>query len=482
MEAWMADPTLNANAKVVRWHESQQKAGFKFLVTEIMGYMTGGPQKYTGRPMEEAHMHLAISAAEWRQFMRVAEKTFERTAVPVGARRELGEILEGFQMQCVLPEGHAPPPDPGAPRPHPSTLGTTFQRLGGVYPIAQFADRLVDLLLSDRGRAVGVAFEDIDSPDARRHPPGIKYLLTELLLSAAGGPEVVTAKEFEEAKLGVPTAQWAAFCAVAADAAAFFPTPYHRAMILDLISGLRPELCIGDGAGTDGASADTSTATIEAAGFQRFDAVAALYETGGDAERALDKLVSGWRPEGVAAEMAAADSAAPRCPFGGGRLAGGGKENPGAPKCPFDFGGAGGAGGADGSDAPRCPFGFGGGAAATNRPPAEPPLPPQLMATVKTMAERGGLGAEEIATMLQLDAKAVAQVLHPEQFDAGGGVAVLPPGLAEAARTMAERGIDAEQIAGMLKVDVEAVKATVASTTAAANTGGKVVGTGAAAS
>ncbi len=36
---------------VARWHESQQKAGFKFLVTQIMGYQTGGPQKYaTGRP------------------------------------------------------------------------------------------------------------------------------------------------------------------------------------------------------------------------------------------------------------------------------------------------------------------------------------------------------------------------------------------------------------------------------------------------
>ena len=30
---------------VARWHESQQKAGFKFLVTQIMGYQTGGPQK-----------------------------------------------------------------------------------------------------------------------------------------------------------------------------------------------------------------------------------------------------------------------------------------------------------------------------------------------------------------------------------------------------------------------------------------------------
>ena len=35
MEAWMADPTLNGNAKVARWHESQQKPGFCFLVTQV---------------------------------------------------------------------------------------------------------------------------------------------------------------------------------------------------------------------------------------------------------------------------------------------------------------------------------------------------------------------------------------------------------------------------------------------------------------
>merc|ERR1712186_278748 len=58
----MADPALNANTKVARRHESQQKFGFKFLVTQVMGYLTGGPQRYTGRPMEEAHKHLAISS------------------------------------------------------------------------------------------------------------------------------------------------------------------------------------------------------------------------------------------------------------------------------------------------------------------------------------------------------------------------------------------------------------------------------------
>ena len=65
MDAWMADPTLNANGRVARWHESAQRCGFKFLVTQLMGYLTGGPQVYTGRDMASSHKHLNISEEEW---------------------------------------------------------------------------------------------------------------------------------------------------------------------------------------------------------------------------------------------------------------------------------------------------------------------------------------------------------------------------------------------------------------------------------
>merc|ERR1712072_692552 len=69
MDAWMADPALNANAAVAKWHESQQKYGFKFLVTQLLGYLTGGPQRYTGQSMEAAHKHLAITESQWQSFI-----------------------------------------------------------------------------------------------------------------------------------------------------------------------------------------------------------------------------------------------------------------------------------------------------------------------------------------------------------------------------------------------------------------------------
>merc|ERR1719181_1985256 len=135
MDAWMEDPTLNANAAVARWHESQQKFGFKFLVTQLMGYLTGGPQRYTGRPMDEAHQHLNITTEQWLSFIADADRAFDEFNVDRPVRAELMNILMRFQDQCVQKR---PTADPGRPKPRAASVGTLYHKLGGVYPIAQF--------------------------------------------------------------------------------------------------------------------------------------------------------------------------------------------------------------------------------------------------------------------------------------------------------------------------------------------------------
>merc|ERR1719506_2933230 len=122
MEAWMGDPVLNENAAVAKWHQSQQKSGFKFLVTQLLGYLTGGPQRYTGVPMEIAHKHLAITTSQWKSFIADAVKVFQKLGTPseltlfqklfqtqlkcsdadAATHSELLAILESFQDQCVL--------------------------------------------------------------------------------------------------------------------------------------------------------------------------------------------------------------------------------------------------------------------------------------------------------------------------------------------------------------------------------------------
>ena len=46
----MMDPRLNANPRVDEAHHRVPPAGFKYLVTEMLCWAAGGPQKYTGRP------------------------------------------------------------------------------------------------------------------------------------------------------------------------------------------------------------------------------------------------------------------------------------------------------------------------------------------------------------------------------------------------------------------------------------------------
>src|SRR3979411_2203167 len=61
----MADPRLNANPLVDDAHHKVPPAGFKYLVTEMLCWAAGGPQKYTGKDMESSHRHLRIRPGEW---------------------------------------------------------------------------------------------------------------------------------------------------------------------------------------------------------------------------------------------------------------------------------------------------------------------------------------------------------------------------------------------------------------------------------
>ena len=100
----------------------------------------------------------------------------------------------------------------------PPDGNSTYAQLGGVYPLAAFADTLVELVMTEK-KELTLRYEDVKKPGATRHPPGLKYVLTELLCHTAGGPEVMTAEGFDDAKLGVQPEQWDAFMALVAKAA-----------------------------------------------------------------------------------------------------------------------------------------------------------------------------------------------------------------------------------------------------------------------
>src|SRR6202166_4261796 len=98
----MADQRLNANPLVDEAHHKVPPAGFKYLVTEMLCWAAGGPQKYTGKDMESSHRHLRIAPSEWDAFMDDVAQTLDKFAVPLAERAEVVAIVESTRAAIVV--------------------------------------------------------------------------------------------------------------------------------------------------------------------------------------------------------------------------------------------------------------------------------------------------------------------------------------------------------------------------------------------
>ncbi|MEM7113209.1 MAG: group 1 truncated hemoglobin [Chloroflexota bacterium] len=85
----MADPILEANPHIAEAHKRITGAGFKYLVTEFVCEVAGGPQKYTGRSMYDSHVHLKMTNAEWDAFVHDFQQSLFKFEVPAQERSEL---------------------------------------------------------------------------------------------------------------------------------------------------------------------------------------------------------------------------------------------------------------------------------------------------------------------------------------------------------------------------------------------------------
>jgi hemoglobin len=98
----MTDPRLNANPLVDEAHHRVPPAGFKYLVTEMVCWATGGPQKYTGKSMADSHTHLKITSKEWEAFLDDFQQTLDKFAVPATEQTELKSIVNSTRADIVI--------------------------------------------------------------------------------------------------------------------------------------------------------------------------------------------------------------------------------------------------------------------------------------------------------------------------------------------------------------------------------------------
>ncbi len=107
----MIDPRLNANPRIDEAHHRVPPAGFKYLVSEMVGWASGGQQHYSGRSMLDAHSDRErVTLIEETRLEPLAKpsaavpvRTLRRVARPgsrAGGGADLGASGVTHQVQC----------------------------------------------------------------------------------------------------------------------------------------------------------------------------------------------------------------------------------------------------------------------------------------------------------------------------------------------------------------------------------------------
>ena len=101
LERVLADSVLNANPRINAARQAVPRAGLKYRVTELVCQVTGGPCKYTGRSMKDAHVHLAINEVQWQALLGDFRASLAHFKVPPREQGELIAIVESTKPDIV---------------------------------------------------------------------------------------------------------------------------------------------------------------------------------------------------------------------------------------------------------------------------------------------------------------------------------------------------------------------------------------------
>jgi hemoglobin len=102
IEKLYVNDILNANPAIKEARDRVPKAGLKHRLTEMVCQGTGGPEKYNGRTMKDAHAHLNITEKEWQAMVADFVKTLNEFKVPEKEQKELLDIVESTKPDIVI--------------------------------------------------------------------------------------------------------------------------------------------------------------------------------------------------------------------------------------------------------------------------------------------------------------------------------------------------------------------------------------------
>ena len=101
------DPKVNFTRKGTdkEWKATPENvAHLKQMLVELVGAVTGGPQKYTGRNMKDSHKGMKITKAEFEAIAADLKATLDKFKVPAKEQAELMKIV-GSTAPDIIEEG-----------------------------------------------------------------------------------------------------------------------------------------------------------------------------------------------------------------------------------------------------------------------------------------------------------------------------------------------------------------------------------------
>jgi hemoglobin len=98
------DPKVNFTRKgtTAEWKPTPENVErVKKTAVELVGMVTGGPQKYTGKSMKEAHKGMEITQAEFDAFAADCKASLDKFNVPAKEQDELMKIIASTAPDIV---------------------------------------------------------------------------------------------------------------------------------------------------------------------------------------------------------------------------------------------------------------------------------------------------------------------------------------------------------------------------------------------
>jgi hemoglobin len=97
------NPKLNVNPALKEWNEKGQLQGLKFMRTLWLCEAAGGPFKYTGKPMGEAHEDLHITSEGFDEVGVEIARALDHFKVPDREKQEVLAAIVAMKDEVINP-------------------------------------------------------------------------------------------------------------------------------------------------------------------------------------------------------------------------------------------------------------------------------------------------------------------------------------------------------------------------------------------